>query len=223
MLDTRDPNLDPPAGLHEWLFGQVLDLPEVSRDSRVIDLGCGPGQWLKLLHAGGFRDLTGIDRRPDYFTAHGLAKFIEADLTVPLDSLSGQFDLVTAIEVVEHVSNPEAVFAAAASCLAQSGWLVMTTPNIYSIRARTRFLLKGTMPYFDHSANPEHIHPLLLDAIVRTILPRHRLTLQRVCSFPEQGSNGSRWFVRLGQRLLGYTLPDPLPGDHLCLFLRRTS
>src|SRR5260370_24672833 len=90
---------------------------------------------------------------------------------------------------------------------------MVTTPNIYSVRARTRFLLTGKLTFFDTNAAPDHIHPLALDAFVRHVLPRYPLILERVWSYPENGSNGSRGFARFAARALATVLPDPLPGD----------
>ena len=105
--------------------------------------------------------------------------------------------------------------------LGAGGWLVVTTPNIYSVRVRMRFLLSGKLTWFEHNAEPEHIHPLVLDAVKRQILPEYGLEIDRVLTYPEYGSDGSRWFARLAERGLSLIFPNDLPGDSLCLFLRK--
>jgi len=131
------------TGLHGWLLPRVLTLAGVSNDSRVLDVGCGTGAWLARLHRAGFRRLTGIDRRSDYFGASDVATFVEGDVAQSERAELGAFDLITAIEVFEHMANPEAIFAFASQHLGPGGWLVVTTPNIYSVRVRMRFLLSG--------------------------------------------------------------------------------
>ena len=186
----------------------------------MLDLGCGTGAWLQRLGNSGFRDLTGIDRRkPDRFAIG--AHFICADLDHAASVELGSYDLVTAIEIVEHVANPEALIALAAEHLDPGGWLIVTTPNIYSLRWRTRFFLTGKQHGFDINYDPEHIHPMMLYAAQRLILPRHNLEIARLLTYPEKGGVSSRWFARLAERALSVILPNQLPGDTLCLFLRK--
>ena len=129
----------------------------------------------------------------------------------------GTYDLITAIEIIEHVANPEALVALAAEHLAPNGWFVITTPNIYSLRLRMRFLLTGRLHSFDTNGDPTHAHPLILQP-TQTILLRHGLELAQTLTYD---GNGSRWFARLAERALSLALPNDLPGDNLSLFLRK--
>jgi 2-polyprenyl-3-methyl-5-hydroxy-6-metoxy-1,4-benzoquinol methylase len=207
------------TGLHAWLLARVQALPNISTESRVLDLGCGTGAWLQRLSDSGFKDLTGIDQKSDDFAAK--ARFVCANLDRTDQVELGSYDLVTAIEIIEHVANPEALIALAAAHLEPDGWLVVTTPNIYSIRWRTRFFLTGKQQGFDINYDPEHIHPMMLYAAQRVIFRRHNLEVARLLTYPENGGNGSRWFARLAERGLSLILPNDLPGDTLCLFLRK--
>ncbi len=209
------------TGLHAWLLPRVQALPRISNDSRLLDLGCGTGAWLARLHRAGFKRLTGIDRRSDYFGAADVATFIQGDVTQGERVELGTFDLITALEVFEHMANPEAIFAFAAQHLEAGGRLIVTTPNIYSIRVRLRFLLSGKLTWFEHNAEPEHIHPLILDSVKRQILPVYNFAIDRILTYPEYGSDGSRWFARLADKALSLILPNDLPGDSLCLFLTK--
>jgi len=190
----------------------------------LFDLGWGTGACLARLSDAGFVNLTGVDRNVETFDAHELARFTPADLmNGDLAQLQSEsFGLVTAIEVIEHVANPERIVEVAARCLAPRGWLMITTPNIYSIRARTRFLLTGSLDFFERQAAPDHIHPLVLGAFIRHILPRYPFRLERVWPYPAYGSSGSRWFARAVARAMSVVLPNDLPGDTLCLLLRKT-
>jgi 2-polyprenyl-3-methyl-5-hydroxy-6-metoxy-1,4-benzoquinol methylase len=199
----------------------VRALSGISTGSRVLDIGCGAGAWLSRLQAAGFGYLTGIDQRADRFGASDVARFIRSDISNAGRIELGSFDLITAIEVYEHMATPEAIFSFATQHLEVGGWLIVTTPNIYSIRARLRFLLSSKLTWFEQNAEPEHIHPLIVDSVKRLILPKHDFTLDKALTYPEYGSDGTRWFARLAERTLSMLLPNDLPGDSLCLFLRK--
>src|ERR1700735_2724600 len=93
-------------GLHAWLLPRVRALQGISDDSRVLDLGCGSGAWLHRLHEAGLQNLSGLDRRhPDIDNSF---QFIEGDLGGLAHGELPRFNLITAIEVIEHVANPEA-------------------------------------------------------------------------------------------------------------------
>jgi SAM-dependent methyltransferase len=208
---------------HEALLPVIKGLDGLDSSTPILDLGCGTGACLARLADAGFVNLTGVDCNVENFDAHEIARFTAVDLmNGDLAHLqASSFGLVTAIEVIEHVANPERIVEVAARCLAPRGWLVITTPNIYSIRARTRFLVTGSLDFFERQAAPDHIHPFVLGAFRRHILPRYPLTLERVWPYPADGSSGSRWFARAAARSLSLILPNDLPGDTLCLLLRK--
>ena len=66
------------AAAYTTLFGSLDDLHELDRQciqrwaeqvtGRVIDAGCGPGQWTDFLHGQGV-DITGIDLVPDFINS----------------------------------------------------------------------------------------------------------------------------------------------------------
>lgn len=208
-------------GLHEWLFAKVRALPGINPESSILDLGCGTGAWLRRFSSFGFPNLVGIDRSDD-FNAKAYARFVRADLQDQcMPNLGGRFDLVTAIEVVEHLSNPELLFKRAAGWLSDSGWLVVTTPNLQSLRTRCRFLFTGDFVEFNGTGDPTHLHPLVLHTYQKLIIQRHGLVVRRLATYPEQVSSASRLVVRFGLRVLSRLIDNSLPGDSLCLFIQR--
>jgi SAM-dependent methyltransferase len=210
-------------GLHAALmpYVQSLGLPA---DSRILDVGCGTGAWLKRLHEAGFRELCGIDRDAGSFQASDIGHFTAGDLDAA-PAFARDFALVTMIEIIEHVENPYGLVEIAVKALVPGGWLLITSPNIYSLRARLRFLVRARLPQFEQSSRApfekDHIHPVVLDAFRRKVFDRLNLAAQRVWTFPEKGSDGSRLFARLITKGVGLILPDDLPGDTLCFLLRK--
>ncbi len=219
------------SGLHVALLSCVQTLAGVEPDSAILDLACGTGAWLKRLYGAGYRKLVGIDRDVAGFGASDIATFIPLDLDADnaIDRIAtSKFALVTMIEVIEHVANPQYLVDIAFRALIPAGWMLITSPNIYSLRARVRFLLRGGIPYFEESASRtpierDHIHPIILEAFQRKIFDPLGLSPARIWTYPQTGSSGSRCHARLATRILRLAFADNLSGDILCLLLRKPT
>jgi len=207
------------AGLHESLVALVSS---VSRGAPILDVGCGTGAWLERLARLGFTDLQGIDTDPALFACQRAA-FYALDLDhETIEFGSKKFGLITAIEVIEHLENPGHLWDLASKYLAEDGRFLITTPNIQSLRCRLRFLLTGDLPFFDKKSDPTHIQPMYLDGAARA-LARHGLKVERSWTFPASASLVFReGIVRFG-RALGVLLPDNVPGDVVCVLIRRDN
>jgi len=212
--------------LHASLIGRIRHLA-IDANTPILDLGCGTGAWLERLSRHGFTNLSGVDIDPSSFGEHVLAAVYKGDVTSALEFAGKQFGLITAIEVVEHLSNPERLFFNAARHLTAAGWFLLTTPNIYSVLSRVVFLLTGKMRGFDVYEEQGHVHPLLLLPLEEIILPRYGLTLVEKWTYPEgpqlSKRAGSRYhrLVRGAVNLVSLALPNDLPGDALCLLIRK--
>jgi 2-polyprenyl-3-methyl-5-hydroxy-6-metoxy-1,4-benzoquinol methylase len=122
---------DAPAA-HAYLVAPVLKFLRKSGARKVLDLGCGNGTFTAHLAGAGF-DVVGADasasgiRIASKFVPAGT--FIEHSLerSLPLQ-LHGQFDAVTAVEVVEHLPMPGVLSARAREALASGGQFILTTP-----------------------------------------------------------------------------------------------
>jgi 2-polyprenyl-3-methyl-5-hydroxy-6-metoxy-1,4-benzoquinol methylase len=213
-------------GLHASLIGRIGHL-ELDANTAILDLGCGSGAWLERLSLHGFTNLSGVDIDPSGFGAHMVADFHKGDVTSDLEFAREKFGLITAIEIVEHLSNPERLFWNAAQHLSNAGWFLLTTPNIYSVQSRALFLLRAKMRGFDPFEDRDHVHPLLLLPLEEIILPRYGLTLVEKWSYPEGSQISKRArprshrLVRAAVKLVSLVLPNDLPGDALCLLMRK--
>jgi ubiquinone/menaquinone biosynthesis C-methylase UbiE len=84
---------------------RALALAEISRGSRILDVGCGTGRWLRRYQELGFQAM-GVDATPGML---GLAK--ERGTTAPLIAgeatclpfADAEFDCVSDITVVQHI------------------------------------------------------------------------------------------------------------------------
>jgi SAM-dependent methyltransferase len=206
-------------GLHQHL---IAHLPPLARDAAILDVGCGTGAWLKRLSDAGFTNLWGIDRDLSAFGVPG-AHTAVADLDSDrLPFAEQKFDLITAVEVIEHLENPGRLYRLFGTYLSKTGLALVTTPNIHSLVSRLRHLLTGKLGQFDDRGDQTHVSPLLLDGLER-ILPRYGLALVTRWGYPERGSVAYRPAIRIISRLMRVWLPDSVPGDALCLLIGRRA
>jgi len=77
-------------------------------------------------------EVTGIDAAPENIEAargHAQGQGLEIDYRAGgAEALGERYDLVTALEVVEHVADPAAFVGALAAAVADGGLLILSTP-----------------------------------------------------------------------------------------------
>jgi 2-polyprenyl-3-methyl-5-hydroxy-6-metoxy-1,4-benzoquinol methylase len=123
----------------------------------LADIGCAAGDLTIELHARGFQ-MTGIDYEPQRLAkARALAdkrglkvRFITEDLRNVVHREI--FDGLIMGEVLEHFIEPKAILDEHLVFLKPGGKIVITVPNMASLRARLKLLIFGE--FADH--NPEH-------------------------------------------------------------------
>ncbi len=146
---------------------------------RALDVGCGAGLLAEPLARLG-ANVTAVDASPELIAAaslHARGQGLEIDYKAsPVEEVDGQFDLVTSMEVIEHVADPAVFIAALAARLAPGGLLILSTPNK---TAWSRLLMvgaaeavgaipKGTHD-FDKFIAPDRMKTLLADSGLKCI------------------------------------------------------
>ena len=103
---------------------------------KVLDVGCGGGILSEAMAAAG-AEVSGIDLSEK---ALRIAKLhlLESGQTVDYrliaaeafaDNMPGQFDVVTCMEMLEHVPDPASIVAACARLVKPGGWVFFSTLN----------------------------------------------------------------------------------------------
>ena len=103
---------------------------------RVLDVGCGGGLLSEALAAEG-ADVTGIDLAEHSLAvarAHAASSgltvdYVEADIESYSSAHAGGFDIVTCLELLEHVPDPEHVVAGCARAVKPNGLVFFSTIN----------------------------------------------------------------------------------------------
>jgi SAM-dependent methyltransferase len=107
--------------------------PQAPRQGRLLDIGCGTGNFLAVALDVGF-DVTGIEPNQNairFANQHYGLKNVFAILPAefraahPLD----RFDVVTFFEVLEHQDNPQAFLDIAKAFLKDDGFIALSVPN----------------------------------------------------------------------------------------------
>ncbi|MBV9932557.1 MAG: bifunctional 2-polyprenyl-6-hydroxyphenol methylase/3-demethylubiquinol 3-O-methyltransferase UbiG [Alphaproteobacteria bacterium] len=142
---------------------------------RGADVGCGAGLLAEPLARLG-AEVTGLDAAPENIAAareHALGQGLAIDYQVgSVEALEpGGYDLVTSLEVVEHVLDPGGFVHGLAAALKPDGLLILSTPNR---TAMSRLLLilvgegTGRIPRGTHDWDkflpPDELIALLKDA-----------------------------------------------------------
>ncbi|OJV34640.1 MAG: 3-demethylubiquinone-9 3-O-methyltransferase [Sphingomonas sp. 67-36] len=145
---------------------------------RALDVGCGAGLLAEPLARLG-ASVTAIDAAPENIAAaRDHAGALAIDYRVGgVETVAGEtFDLVTSMEVIEHVTDPESFVAGLARAVAPGGLLIMSTPNRTPLsRLALITLAEGTgrIPRGTHDWNrfltPDELGDLLARAGMRVI------------------------------------------------------
>ncbi len=144
-----------------------------------LDVGCGAGLLCEPLARLG-ASVTGIDAAPENIAAaeiHAAQSGLAIDYRAGgVEGLDGRFDLVTSLEVIEHVSDPAGFVRGLARVLADNGLLILSTPNRTPLSRLAMITIAegtGRIPRGTHDWNkfltPDELTALLRDAGLRVI------------------------------------------------------
>ena len=168
--------MDPETGyLRDWFIrpdnGDTIGDPE---EAEILDVPAGEGAFAARCVAAG-RDVTAGDCEP-LCRVPGV-EFERLDMNEPLPFADHGFDAAVSIDGIEHLERPFDFVQQCRRIVRPGGWLVISTPNISSLRSRWRWMLTGfhnkcKSPLDETRPNPLH-HVNMLD------FPKLRYMLHR--------------------------------------------
>lgn len=178
----------------------VAPLLDFYQSANALDLGCGRGEWLELLHEHGF-EVQGVD------LDHGMLQACrERDLQVVQgDALSFLNDMadescsiITGFHIVEHIPFDalHELIAQALRVLRPGGLMILETPNPENI-------VVGTANFY---IDPTHLRPLPLDLL--SFLPEYYgFARTKILRLQESSDLATRQDISLLDVLVGVS-PD---------------
>ena len=151
-----------------WIQSWAGDL----KSKQVLDVGCGGGILAESMALAG-AGVTGIDlaeKSLQVARLHGLETGVHVDYqAIAVETLAqqqpGTFDIVTCMEMLEHVPDPVAIVRACATLVKAGGWVFFSTLNrnlksfLYAIIGAEyilRLLPRGTHSY-EHFITPSEL------------------------------------------------------------------
>lgn len=133
----------PDLAAHHWwwqareslLLDEIRRLRAWKEPARILDIGCGDGRLFPVL--GEFGTVEGIE--PDAITLGTTPppgrRIHHTAFALPLP-VSGKFDLILMLDVLEHLDDPVASLRLAGSLLSEGGTLLATVPALPALWTR---------------------------------------------------------------------------------------
>jgi SAM-dependent methyltransferase len=155
-----------------WEFGRgVEDLGAAPKD--VLEIGCGEGHFLAMAAARGHR-AVGIDFSDTAVAkaqARGLRAFCGGfDELARHVGRAARFDGVALFQVIEHLADPDALFAALAEWTRPGARLLISCPGPRRFTRLIREHQAGASDFWDYP--PHHVLRWTLPAL-RAVVARH--------------------------------------------------
>ncbi|MDR3639316.1 MAG: class I SAM-dependent methyltransferase [Isosphaeraceae bacterium] len=139
IRETDDPALNYQFAYESYEADLAGYLPS-GPDLKILDVGCGWGQFLHFLARKGYRDLSAIDigeQQVAHCRAEGFTAECVEDAAAYLEGSAEMFDLITMHHVIEHMPVEKALHLLRAihSALKPGGRAIIQTPNMSAVSA----------------------------------------------------------------------------------------
>lgn len=123
------------ADVHWWYVARRRILADLirrevrpPRKARILEIGCGTGHNLEMLAEFGSVDGLEVDSEARSVAEKRHGKEIASAPLPDLEGVKSRYDLIAALDVIEHIDDDSAALAAIAGRLKPGGKLLMTVP-----------------------------------------------------------------------------------------------
>jgi 2-polyprenyl-3-methyl-5-hydroxy-6-metoxy-1,4-benzoquinol methylase len=166
---------------------------------RALDVGAGIGELVLFLEAQGF-EASGLEPSQEacrYAEERG-ARVERGDLAghaARARRTGTAYDVITLLNVLEHVPDPEATLRSCHALLAPGGVLCVRVPNDFSAIQRAAARKLDRAPWW--LASPDHVSYFSRDTLGSLLRAEGYEVLRETCDFPID------WFLLMGEDYLG--------------------
>lgn len=164
---------------HETVFEMIKD----NTDKVVADIPSGSGAFIQRLKDKGFKTLIAIDIENILEIKHD--NFIQGDMTKPLKISDESCDILVCIDGIEHIDEQFLFVREAYRILKNKGEIIISTPNISSLRSRWKWFTTGhhhkcNSPLDETNPNPLHHIGMISFAELRYLLHSNGFQIEEV-------------------------------------------
>lgn len=118
----------------------ILKRAQVNKESRILEIGCGTANYLKIIHEMTKAEVWGVDRSQGMLNKAKEkckdATLIEADAVELPGIPDSTFDLVYMVDVLHHIENIDKMFSNIRRVLKKNATIVIFSDNHEHIRNR---------------------------------------------------------------------------------------
>lgn len=170
--------------LNDQIHDRVLEYLRPETRGPLLDVGAGDGKLSERLRAEGF-DVRAVDQVTTDFRPADI-EISSADLNVGIPFTEGEFAVVVATEVIEHLENPWLFVRELYRVTKPGGVVIISTPNLANVWVRAWYALTGRLYNFLDAAYRDigHITPVHLWNLERMVEDKFDVELVTVNASP---------------------------------------
>jgi len=111
-----------------------------NKEAKILDVGCGYGEFLSFLERRGYSQIQGIDldaKELEVARSLGVKNVRQAEILSALCDYHGEFDFISALDVLEHVPKDRVLefLSAVRGALRPGGTFLCQVPNLAAFYA----------------------------------------------------------------------------------------
>jgi methionine biosynthesis protein MetW len=190
----------------EWKWDYDAALPFIKNGSKVLDIGCGYGNFLRKLKNDKNCDCTGLE-----FNDKAIATGRERGLTMHkafiqdyAASHKNEYDYVCYFQVLEHIQDIDSFVTAALECVKPGGKMIICVPNnnphfYHYYQYHSMNMPPHHMGLWDESTFRKltDVYPMKVVAVVKEKLKRYRLYTKLYINEVSKGNPAKRTLLNL--------------------------
>lgn len=180
IADNREKWSHRAMNLRESRLRKAFRLIAEEPPGRLLDLGCGAGEFSARLAALGWRvcGLELVEAQAARARALGI-QVVAGEVSGGLPYRAKEFDLVFAGELIEHLIDTDGFLTEIHRVLRPGGVLVLTTPNLASLENRLRLLLGRYPNWVDYRLGSSGHVRAYTPRVLRAQLAAHGFRVER--------------------------------------------